>query len=61
MKNKAAFADDTEHFRFVARLLTVRAIYERADAAVLQAVGDEPAPALHAASVPRPRYAIAGT
>ena len=41
----AAFSDqgrehDAEHFRFVARLLTVRAIHERAQAAALRVAGD---------------------
>jgi hypothetical protein len=35
--------DDAEYFRFVARLLTVRAIHERVQAATLQGAVDEPA------------------
>jgi hypothetical protein len=42
--------DEAEHFRFVARLLTVRAMHERASATALRAAnegstGDLPSPA----------------
>ena len=50
--------DDAEYFRFVARLLMVRAMHERAQAAALQ--GDDPNLALDV-SVPRPRRAATAT
>ena len=50
--------DDAEYFRFVARLLTVRAIHERAQAAALQ--GGNPDLALEV-SAPRPRRAATAT
>ena len=52
--------DDAEYFRFVARLLTVRAIHERVQAAALQGAVDEPALAVANALVPLPlRFATA--
>jgi len=53
--------DDAEYFRFVARLLTVRAIHERAQAAALQGAVDESALAVDDGFVPRPRRAATAT
>jgi uncharacterized metal-binding protein len=49
--------DDAEYFRFVARLLTVRAIHERAHAAALQGAGGDPVLAVDGLSVPCHRRA----
>ena len=53
--------DDAEYFRFVARLLTVRAMHERAHSGALQGAGDEPALAVDGLSVPCHRRAATAT
>jgi hypothetical protein len=47
--------DDAEYFRFVARLLTVRAIHERAYGAALRGAVDEPALAEVTSAAPSTR------
>ena len=53
--------DDAEYFRFVARLLTIRAIHERAHAAALHGSEGDPVFALDGLSMPRPRRAATAT
>ena len=53
--------DDAEYFRFVSRLLTIRAIHERAHAAALQGAVDEPALAVDGLLVPCHRRAATAT
>jgi len=56
-ENAAALADQgchdqAEHFRFVARLLTVRAVHERAQAAAFRATGQDVTTPLSPAHTP---------